>query len=76
MHAQVDATDFSEIATISTEGRCVLDLCVDAADSFIGIVTVEANELKTSSVRLNELGRQPVQVSFPLMLQQTHGGLV
>ena len=62
---QVDATDFSEIATTCTEGRCVLDLCVDAADSFIGIVSVEPNELMSSSARVYEVGRQRIQVSTP-----------
>ncbi len=62
---QVDATDFSEIATTCTEGRCVLDLCVDAADSFIGIVSVEPNELMSSSARVYEVGRRPIQVSAP-----------
>ena len=63
--AQVDATDFSEIATTCMEGRCVLDLCVDAADSFIGIVSVEPNELMSSSARVYEVGRRRVQVSRP-----------
>ena len=62
---QVDATDFSEIATTCMEGRCVLDLCVDAADSFIGIVSVEPNELMPSSARVYEVGRQRIQVSIP-----------
>lgn len=61
-HPQVDAADFSEIATTCMEGRCVLDLCVDAADSFIGIVSVEPNELMPSSARVYEVGRQRVQV--------------
>ena len=62
VHMQVDATDFSEIATTCMEGRCVLDLCVDAADSFIGIVSVEPNELMPSSARVYEVGRQRIQV--------------
>ena len=41
----------------------MLDLCVDAADSFIGIVSVEPNELMPSSARVYEVGRRRVQVS-------------
>lgn len=62
MILQVDATDFSEIATNCTEGRCVLDLCVDAADAFIGVVAVEPNELMSSSARVYEVGRRRIQV--------------
>ncbi|BDA44801.1 probable DDB1- and CUL4-associated factor 1 [Coccomyxa sp. Obi] len=57
----VDATDFSEIGTISTEGRCVLDLCVDAADNYIGLVTLEPNELMSCSARVYEVGRRRMQ---------------
>ena len=66
-HMQVDATDFSETATIGLEGRCVLDLCVDAADTFIGIVSVEpSHQFMPSSARVYEVGRQRVQVwHFP-----------
>ena len=60
---QVDASDFSEIATTCTEGRCVLDLCVDAADAFIGVVSVEPNELMSSSARVYEVGRRRIQVA-------------
>lgn len=59
---QVDSTDFSEIGTISTEGRCVLDLCVDAADNYIGLVTLEPNELMSCSARVYEVGRRRMQV--------------
>ena len=62
---QVDASDFSEIATTCTEGRCVLDLCVDAADAFIGVVSVEPNELMSSSARVYEVGRRRIQVAHP-----------
>ena len=62
---QVDASDFSEIATTCTEGRCVLDLCVDAADAFIGVVSVEPNELMSSSARVYEVGRRRIQVARP-----------
>ena len=62
---QVDASDFSEIATTCTEGRCVLDLCVDAADAFIGVVSVEPNELMSSSARVYEVGRRRIQVAPP-----------
>ena len=59
---QVDSKDFSEIGTISTEGRCVLDLCVDAADNYIGLVTLEPNELMSCSARVYEVGRRRMQV--------------
>ena len=58
----MDATDFSEIATTCTEGRCVLDLCVDGADAYLGVVSVEPNELMSSSARVYEVGRRRIQV--------------
>jgi len=53
----------SEIATVATEGRCVLDLCVDAADNYIGLVTLEPNELMSCSARVYEVGRRRMQAS-------------
>ena len=73
LSGQVDATDFSEIGTISTEGRCVLDLCVDAADNYIGLVTLEANELMSCSARVYEVGRRRMQVC-PLRLPSASPG--
>ncbi len=66
----MDATDFSEIATTCTEGRCVLDLCVDGADAYVGVVSVEPNELMSSSARVYEVGRRRIQVcNSPLQLR-------
>ena len=43
----------------------MLDLCVDAADAFIGVVSVEPNELMSSSARVYEVGRRRIQVAHP-----------
>lgn len=72
---QVDATDFSEIGTISTEGRCVLDLCVDAADNYIGLVTLEPNELMSCSARVYEVGRRRMQVRLFSLPSACHGNV-
>ncbi|KAK9811850.1 hypothetical protein WJX72_011159 [[Myrmecia] bisecta] len=57
----VDATDYTEIATLDADQRCVLDLCVDPEDAYIGVVTVEPQEGMSSSARIYGVGRRRLQ---------------
>ena len=58
---QVDVTDYSEIATVSVDGRCVLDLVGGPLDASLALITVEPEGL-TSSARLYDVGRCRLQV--------------
>lgn len=63
--------DYSEIATIEVDGRCVLDVATDPLDNSLALVTVEPDSM-SSSVRVYHVGRRRSQVPPPPRAFQSH----
>ena len=61
----MDASGYTEIATVGTDGRMVLDLAIEPSDSLLAVATVEPHELASSSVRIYKIGAQQPQVRPP-----------
>ncbi|URE16757.1 LisH [Musa troglodytarum] len=53
----IDAVNYADIATVQVD-RCVLDLAVDPADSFVGVIAMDDHDEMFSSARLYEVGRK------------------
>ena len=71
----MDASGYTEIATVGTDGRMVLDLATEPSDALVAVATVEPHELASSSIRIYKIGAQQPKVGpWLVLLQRCAGG--
>lgn len=60
----IDAVTFADIKTVSTGGRCVLDLSLSSTNQRLAVITLEPSDGSETDIRLYEVGRYAIGVQW------------